>query len=159
MKLNDLKPPKRAKRRQKRVGRGEGSGYGKTCGRGHKGQNSRSGGGTPPWFEGGQTPFFRRFPKRGFKPPNRKEYDIVNVKSLNIFEDDTVVTPESLHEARLTHNIDKVKILGNGELEKKLTVRAHSFSKSAVAKIEAAGGKIFVLLAKAELRAKRRLRC
>lgn len=145
MKLNDLKPPKGAKRKHKRVGRGDGSGYGKTCGRGHKGQNSRSGGGTSAWFEGGQTPFFRRFPKRGFEPPNRKEYDVVNVKSLNIFEDDAVVTPESLHEARLVRSIDRIKILGKGELEKKLTVQAHGFSKSAVAKIENTGGRIEVL--------------
>jgi len=145
MKLNDLKPPKGAKRKRKRVGRGEGSGLGKTCGRGHKGQNSRSGGGTPPWFEGGQTPFFRRFPKRGFKPPNRKEYDIVNVKSLNIFENDTIVTPESLRKANLVDSIDRVKVLGDGELEKRLTVQAHRFSKSAAAMVEDAGGKIEVL--------------
>jgi len=151
MKLNDLKPPKGAKRKRKRVGRGEGSGYGKTCGRGTKGQKSRSGSRTPPWFEGGQTPFVRRFPKRGFKPPRRKEYDIVNVKDLNIFEDDTVVTPESLHDARLVRNprlksgAGRVKILGEGELEKRLTVQAHNFSKSAATKIETAGGKIEVL--------------
>lgn len=145
MKLNDLKPPKGAKRKPKRVGRGEGSGYGKTCGRGHKGQNSRAGGGTPPWFEGGQTPFFRRFPKRGFKPLKKKEYDIVNVKNLNLFADDTVVTPESLHEEGLVQSTDSIKILGDGELEKKLMVHAHKFSKSAVAKIESLGGKAEVL--------------
>jgi len=145
MKLNELKPPKGAKRKRKRVGRGEGSGYGKTCGRGHKGQKSRSGSRTPPWFEGGQTPFFRRFPKRGFTPLKRNEYEIVNIKSLNIFDDDTIVTPESLYDAQLVDSIDKVKILGDGELEKKLTVHAHGFSKSAINKIEDAGGKIEVL--------------
>lgn len=149
MKLNELKPPKGAKHKSKRVGRGEGSGYGKTCGRGSKGQNARAGGGTPPWFEGGQTPFFRRFPKRGFKPPQRKEYNIVNVHDLNLFEDDFVVTPESLQEAGFVESTDRVKILGDGELGKKITVQAHKFSKSAVAKIEEAGGKVEVLNAQA----------
>lgn len=145
MKLNDLKPPKGAKRNPKRVGRGEGSGYGKTCGKGTKGQNARSGSGTPPWFEGGQTPFFRRFPKRGFKPPGKKEYDIVNLKDLNRFEDDSVITPESLYKTGLVQSTDRIKILGSGSLEKKLTVYAHKFSKSAIAKIENTGGKVEVL--------------
>ena len=146
MKLNELKYSEGARRKRKRVGRGHGSGHGKTAGRGHKGQNARSGGGVPLGFEGGQTPLYRRIPKRGFTNYTRVEYAIVNVESLNQFEDDTHVTVETLKAAKLVRKeLDGVKILGNGELKRKLTVAAHKFSKSAVAAIEQAGGKVEVI--------------
>ncbi|RKY04952.1 50S ribosomal protein L15 [Candidatus Poribacteria bacterium] len=146
MYLHELKPAPGARKRRKRVGRGPGSGHGKTCGRGQKGQKARSGA-PPPWFEGGQTPLHRRLPKKGFFHPKKVEYEIVNVKDLNRFEDDTVVTPELLESEGLVKDIDKklVKILGDGELTKRLIVRAHKFSKSALQKIEAAGGKAEVI--------------
>ncbi|MCK8824365.1 50S ribosomal protein L15 [Fuchsiella alkaliacetigena] len=146
MKLHDLKPAEGAKKKRSRVGRGIGSGKGKTCGRGTKGQNARSGGGVRLGFEGGQTPYFKRFPKRGFNNNRfKKEYAEVNVKSLNRFEEDSEVTPEVLVEAGLIKQVkDGVKILGYGELEVALTVKADGFTKSAVQKIEAAGGKIEV---------------
>ena len=147
MKLHELKPAEGSKKKRKRSGRGIGSGKGKTSGRGHKGQNARSGGGVRPTFEGGQTPLFRRFPKRGFSNADfKKEYTIVNVVDLNRFEEDSEITAETLKEAGL---IDKVKsglkILGDGDLEKALTVKAHKFSKAAIEKIEAAGGKVEVI--------------
>ncbi|NLA78168.1 MAG: 50S ribosomal protein L15 [Erysipelothrix sp.] len=146
MKLDELKYSEGARRKRKRVGRGHGSGHGKTAGRGHKGQNARSGGGVPLGFEGGQTPLYRRIPKRGFTNYTRVEYAIVNVESLNQFEDDTHVTVETLKAAKLVRKeLDGVKILGNGELKRKLTVAAHKFSKSAVAAIEQAGGKVEVI--------------
>jgi large subunit ribosomal protein L15 len=148
MKLNELKPAKNSTHSKKRVGRGEGSGWGKTCGRGHKGQKSRSGASIPAWFEGGQMPLVRRMPKRGPRriAHNRVEYDIVNIKTLNRFENGTTITPEVLRQAKITHNKEaKVKILGDGALEKQLTVRAHLFSKSAVEKIESMGGKTEVI--------------
>ena len=145
MKLDELKPAQKNEKRT-RVGRGMGSGLGKTSGRGHKGQNARSGGGTRPGFEGGQMPYQQRLPKRGFKNIFRKDLAEVNVERLNIFEANTVVTPELLKQAGLIGKIkDGVKVLGQGELEKQLTVQAHRFSKSALAKIEAAGGKAEVI--------------
>lgn len=146
MKLNELKYSEGARRKSKRIGRGHGSGHGKTAGKGHKGQNARSGGGVPLGFEGGQTPLYRRIPKRGFTNINRVDYAVVNVESLNQFEDNTHVDVETLKAARLVRQeLDGVKILGNGELTKKLTVSAHKFSKSAVAAIEQAGGKVEVI--------------
>ena len=142
MKLHELKPTDGARKDKTRVGRGTGSGCGKTSGRGHKGQKSRSGGGVRPGFEGGQMPIYRRLPKRGFKNVWRKEYAEVNVETLNVFDDEAVVDAVSLVEAGILKNVlDGVRILGNGELTKKLTVRAQGFTKSAVAKIEALGGK------------------
>jgi len=145
MKLHELKPVQ-GKKNRKRVGRGVGSGTGKTAGRGSDGQNSRSGGGVRPGFEGGQTPLFKRLPKRGFTNFTRKEYAIVNLGDLNIFEDGTVVTPELLLEKRIIRKLESgLKVLGNGKLEKKLTIRAHKFTKSAKDQIEALGAKIEVI--------------
>jgi large subunit ribosomal protein L15 len=142
IKLHQLKPAEGATRKEKRIGRGIGSGHGKTAGRGHKGQKSRRGyGDLPAFFEGGQTPFIMRIPKRGFKNPNKKEYEIVNLKTLEErFEADAEVTPEILKEKRIIHCTEAVKILGDGELTKPLKVKAHKFSKSAEEKIKAAGG-------------------
>ncbi|NPA12744.1 MAG: 50S ribosomal protein L15 [Aquificae bacterium] len=142
MKLHELKPSYGATHKKKRVGRGIGSGHGKTAGRGHKGQKSRRGyGNLPAFFEGGQTPFIMRIPKRGFKSPNKKEYEIVNIKTLEErFEPNTEITPEVLKEAGLIKCTKAVKILGDGELTKPLTVKAHKFSKSAEEKIKNAGG-------------------
>ena len=148
MKLNELKPPKNSTRPKKRVGRGEGSGWGKTSGRGHKGQKARSGVSIPAWFEGGQMPLVRRMPKRGPRRTahNRVEYDVVNIKALNRFENGTVITPEVLRSAKIIHNKKvKVKILGDGVLEKQLTIQVHHFSKSAIEKIESMGGKAEVI--------------
>ncbi|MGM0501338.1 MAG: 50S ribosomal protein L15 [Bacillota bacterium] len=147
MELHDLQPANGAKKDKKRKGRGIGSGKGKTSGKGHKGQNARSGGGTRPGFEGGQTPFFKRFPKRGFSNAKFKtEYSVVNVGDLNRFEDGSKVTIADLKEAGLLKQIkDGVKILGDGELEKSLTIEAHQYSQSAVEKIETAGGKAEVI--------------
>ncbi|MCD8501852.1 MAG: 50S ribosomal protein L15 [Bacillaceae bacterium] len=146
MKLHELKPAEGSRKTRKRVGRGIGSGNGKTAGRGHKGQNSRSGGGVRPGFEGGQNPLYRRLPKRGFTNPTRKEFAILNLDQLNRFEDGTEVTPELLIETGAVSNVkDGVKILGNGKLERKLTVKANKFSASAVEAIEAAGGKTEVI--------------
>ncbi|WP_097001151.1 50S ribosomal protein L15 [Persephonella hydrogeniphila] len=142
MKLHQLKPAEGATHKEKRIGRGIGSGYGKTAGRGHKGQKSRRGyGDLPAFFEGGQTPFIMRIPKRGFKNPNKKEYEIVNLKILEErFEANAEITPEILKEKRIIHCTEAVKILGDGELTKPLKVKAHKFSKSAEEKIKAAGG-------------------
>ncbi|GAA0734283.1 50S ribosomal protein L15 [Clostridium oceanicum] len=146
MKLHELKPAEGAVKAGKRVGRGTGSGIGKTCRRGQDGQNSRSGGGVRPGFEGGQMPLFRRLPKRGFKNKFAKQFTAINVDRLNIFEDGTVVTPELLLERKVVKKvIDGIKILGNGNIEKKLTVKAGKFSNAAVEKIEAAGGKAEVI--------------
>jgi len=146
MKLHELTYTEGARKAKKRVGRGPGSGVGKTAGRGTKGQNSRSGGGVRPGFEGGQTPIYRRLPKRGFTNIYRKEYGIVNVEDLNVFEDGTVVTPEMLLEKRIARKLESgLKILGQGKLEKKLTVKAHKFSKSALSAIEEAGGSVEVI--------------
>lgn len=141
MKLNELKPAPGSKRERKRVGRGTGSGMGKTSTRGQTGQKSRSGGGVRPGFEGGQMPLSRRLPKRGFTNIFAKEYSIVNVGDLNRFEDGTEVTAKLLKEQRLIRKVqDGVKILGNGEITKKLTVKAAKFTKTAADKIKAAGG-------------------
>ena len=146
MKLHEMSYTEGARRERKRIGRGHGSGHGKTSGKGQKGQNARSGGGVRLGFEGGQTPIMRRLPKRGFTNFNRKEYAIVNVASLNGFEDGTEVTPELLIECGLVKKeLDGIKILGEGELEKRLSVKANKFSKSAIATIEQAGGKAEVI--------------
>ena len=135
-----------ARKSRKRLGRGNASGTGTTAGKGHKGQNARSGGGVRLGFEGGQTPIARRLPKRGFTNFTRKEYAIVNVEALNRFENGTEVTPELLIETGLVKKLlDGVKVLGQGDLEKALTVKANKFSKSAVAVIEKAGGKVEVI--------------
>lgn len=146
MKLHELKPAVGSKKAPKRVGRGTGSGFGRNAGKGEKGQNARSGGGVRPGFEGGQMPLYRRLPKRGFTNIFAKEITAINVERLNIFEDGTEVTPELLVETGVISKInDGVKILGNGEITKKLTVKAHKFSKTASEKIEAAGGKAEVI--------------
>ena len=139
--LNELKPVPGARHSRKRVGRGTGSGHGKTSGKGNKGQNARSGGGVRPGFEGGQIPLFQRLPKRGFQNINRKEYAIVNLCDLNVFDNGTVVTPDLLIDAKIIKEIKSgVKILGCGTLEKKLTIKAHKFSASASEEIKKAGG-------------------
>ena len=141
MKLHELKPAEGARQAKTRVGRGTGSGCGKTSGRGHKGQKARSGGGVRPGFEGGQMPIYRRLPKRGFKNIWRKEYAEVNVETLNIFDDETTVDAVALVEIGILKNVlDGVRILGGGSLKKKLHVKAQGFTKTAIAKIEAAGG-------------------
>ena len=147
MKLHELRPSEGAFKASKRVGRGTGSGLGKTSGKGHKGQNARSGGGVRPGFEGGQLPLFRRLPKRGFSNAMFKvEYATINVSDLEKFEDGAVVTPELLKEMGiLKKQLAGVKVLGNGELTKKLTVKASKFSATAVEKIEAIGGKAEVI--------------
>ncbi|PTX58199.1 large subunit ribosomal protein L15 [Melghirimyces profundicolus] len=146
MKLHELKPSKGSRKERKRVGRGIAAGQGKTAGRGHKGQKARSGGGVRPGFEGGQNPIYRRLPKRGFTNPTRKEYAVVNLDTLNRFEEGTVVTPDLLKETGVVKNLkDGLKVLANGELNVKLTVKAHKFSKSAQEKIENAGGTTEVL--------------
>lgn len=149
MKLNDLRPNEGGgSKSRKRVGRGTSSGYGKTSGKGHKGQNARSGGGVRPGFEGGQMPLFRRLPKRGFTNIFRTEPEIVNINDLNRFEEGTEVTPEVLCESGLIKKAylkSGVKVLGNGDLNVKLTVKANKFSKSASEKIESSGGKVEVI--------------
>ncbi|EKN65148.1 50S ribosomal protein L15 [Schinkia azotoformans] len=146
MKLHELKPAEGSRKERNRVGRGMASGNGKTSGRGHKGQGARSGGGVRPGFEGGQMPLFQRLPKRGFTNINRKDYTIVNVETLNRFENGTEVTPELLLETGVVSKLNYgVKILGNGKLEKNLTVKAHKFSSAAKEAIEAAGGKTEVV--------------
>ena len=147
MKLHELRPSEGAFKTSKRLGRGTGSGLGKTSGKGHKGQNARSGGGVRPGFEGGQLPLFRRLPKRGFSNAMFKvEYATINVSDLEKFEDGAVVTPELLKEMGiLKKQLAGVKVLGNGGLTKKLTVKAHKFSGSAIEKIEAIGGKAEVI--------------
>ena len=146
MKLEELKSPPGANKKAKRVGRGIGSGHGKTSTRGHKGQKARSGGGVRPGFEGGQMPLQRRLPKRGFNNIFKKEYAVVNVKDLNIFEDGMEVTVELLKEAGLVNKVkDGVKLLGDGELEKKLTVKVNKVSRQAEEKVTARGGKVEVI--------------
>ena len=143
MKLNELSPAIGSAKAGYRKGRGPGSGNGKTAGKGHKGQNARSGGGVRPGFEGGQLPLYRKLPKRGFKNRFATNYAIVNVDSLNAFENGAVIDLEALKAARLVRKeLDGLKILGSGELTKALTVKATVFSAQAKAKIEAAGGKI-----------------
>ena len=146
MRLHELRPPEGARKPAKRKGRGMSSGLGKTSGRGQKGQRSRSGSGIRPGFEGGQMPYFQRLPKRGFNNIHKKSWNIINLNDLNSFEEGTVVTPDLLLEAGMLNNQgDPLKVLGNGELDRKLEVRAHRFSKQAQAKIEAAGGKVEVI--------------
>jgi large subunit ribosomal protein L15 len=146
MKLFELQPAPGAKKTPKRVGRGIGSGLGKTSAKGHKGQKARSGGGKGPAFEGGQTALQRRLPKRGFNNVFRHEWTEVALEKLNLFENGTEVTPELLLEAGVIKKIGNgIKVLGNGDLTKKLVVKGNSFSKSAVAKIEKAGGKAEVI--------------
>ena len=141
MKLSELKAAPGSRKNRKRVGRGTGSGTGKTSGRGQKGQKSRSGGNPHPWFEGGQMPLYRRLPKRGFTNIFRKEFDIVNVSQLAGLDIDGPVTPEVMKEKGLVRKVDLVKILGNGELSGAITVHAQKFSQTAVKKIEKSGGK------------------
>ena len=146
MKLHELQPAAGSRKVRNRVGRGTSSGNGKTSGRGQKGQKARSGVGLRPGFEGGQTPLFRRLPKRGFTNINAKEYTLVNLEQLNVFEDGTEVTPVVLKEAGIIRaEKSGVKVLGNGELTKKLTVKAAKFSKSAESAITAKGGSIEVI--------------
>ncbi|CAM3288707.1 MULTISPECIES: 50S ribosomal protein L15 [Paenibacillus] len=141
MKLHELSPSPGSRKERKRLGRGPSSGTGKTSGRGHKGQNARSGGGVRPGFEGGQNPLYRRLPKRGFVNPTRKEYAVVNTEDLNSFAAGTEVTPEFLMTNGVVKNAKSgIKILGNGDVTVKLTVKANKFSQSAIEKIEAAGG-------------------
>lgn len=147
MKLNELSPAPNSKRAVRRLGRGTGSGLGKTSGKGQKGQNSRSGGGVRPGFEGGQMPLTRRLPQRGFNNQFKKVFSVVNVEDLNALEDNTVVTEEVLKEKGVISKLSNygLKVLGNGELNKALQVKAAKFSKSAIEKIEKAGGSVEVL--------------
>jgi len=147
MKLHDLRPEEGSRKRKLRRGRGDGSGRGNTSGRGQKGQNARSGGGVRPTFEGGQTPLFRRIPKRGFNNPFKKVYNEINLYQLNRFEANEVVTLEKLQEVGLIDRPakDGLKILGDGDIKKALHVQANAFTKSAKEKIEAAGGKAEVI--------------
>lgn len=145
MRLNELRPAAGSHQRKTRRGRGLGSGLGKTAGRGHKGQKARSGGRIRPGFEGGQMPLQRRLPKRGFKNPFRVEWEVVNLGDLNQFAPETEVTIDLLKEARLVRRNLPVKILGDGELNRALTVKANAFSKSAKEKIEAASGRAEVV--------------
>jgi large subunit ribosomal protein L15 len=144
--LSSLHPAPGARSARKRVGRGTGSGLGKTAGRGHKGRKSRSGGNSPPGYEGGQMPLQRRLPKRGFTNPFRKEYEIVNLSSLGRFEAGSVVDAAALSGAGLvSRNAKRIKILGNGELDRALTIKVQAFSESAKAAIEAKGGSVEVV--------------
>jgi len=153
MKLSELKAVPGSRKDRKRVGRGIGSGTGKTSGRGHKGQKSRSGGNPHPWFEGGQMPLYRRLPKRGFTNIFKKEYEIVNLAQYEIvnlaqlagLETKDPITPEFLRDKGVIRRVNLVKILGNGELSEAVTVHAQKFSRSAVEKIEKSGGKVVIL--------------
>ncbi|NMA54463.1 MAG: 50S ribosomal protein L15 [Firmicutes bacterium] len=147
MDLSSLAPAPKSKRPRRRVGRGIGSGFGKTSGRGQKGQKARSGGGKGPWFEGGQKPLHLRLPKRGFTSPFRVDYQLVNLSTLEErFDAGSVITLESLWQSKIIKNKNrKVKVLGSGDLTKPLTVHAHAFSKAAAEKIAAAGGKAEVI--------------
>ncbi|AJA49712.1 50S ribosomal protein L15 [Clostridium pasteurianum DSM 525 = ATCC 6013] len=146
MKLHELKPAAGSRKAPKRIGRGTGSGLGRNAGKGEKGQKARSGGGVRPGFEGGQMPLYRRLPKRGFTNIFAKDIVSINVDRLNVFDDGTEVTIEKLLEKGVIGKVnDGVKILGNGEITKKLTVKVNKFSKAAAEKIEAAGGKVEVV--------------
>ena len=146
MKLHELEYNPGARKSRKRLGRGQGSGQGKTAGKGHKGQNARSGGGVAIGFEGGQTPIYKRIPKRGFTNFTRKEYALVNLRTLEVFEEGTEVTPELLKEKGIVKKeLNGIKVLGDGTLTKKLSVKCHKVSKSAQAAIEKAGGSVEVL--------------
>jgi len=146
MRLNELKPPKGSTHPRKRLGRGEGSGHGKTSGKGHKGQLARSGGRVRPWFEGGQMPIQRRLPVHGFTNIFHKQYVIVNLDDLNVFPDNTIVTPKLLKSKGIIKKWTVgIKVLGDGEINRNLIVKAHRFSKSAETKIENAGGRAEVI--------------
>lgn len=146
MKISDLAPTPGAKKKEKRIGRGPGSGHGKTSTKGHKGQAARSGGTKAPGFEGGQQPLIRRVPKRGFKNIFKKEYAVVNLNRLDRFSAETVINPEFLHQAGIIKRAsENVKILGEGALTKPLVIAAHKFSEEALKKIQAAGGRAEVL--------------
>ncbi len=146
MKLHELKSNDGSRTTRKRLGRGMASGHGKTSGKGHKGQKARSGGGVRLGFEGGQTPLFQRLPKRGFTNINKKDYAIVNLDTLNRFDENTEITPELLLETGVVSKVKSgIKVLGNGTLDKKLNVKAHKFSTAAKEAIEAAGGKTEVI--------------
>ena len=146
MRLHELSYTEGARKSRKRIGRGHGTGQGKTAGRGHKGQNARSGGGVRPGFEGGQLPIFKRLPKRGFTNINHKEYAIVNLDTLNRFEDGAEVNAETLLAAGIIKKLySGVKVLGNGKLERKLTVKVAKASAEAVKQIEALGGQVEVI--------------
>jgi large subunit ribosomal protein L15 len=146
MRLGELKPPEGSRKKRKRVGRGVGSGHGKTACRGAKGQKARSGGGIKAGFEGGQMPLQRRLPKRGFRPLSKKCFAIIHVRDLNRFPKDSVVEPELLLQTGLLRKKgDEVKLLSDGELEHPLTIRVHRISKSALRKVEAAAGKVEVI--------------
>ena len=142
MKIEDLRPAIGAKRKRKIVGRGPGSGHGKTSTRGHKGQMSRTGKGTTPGFEGGQMPLIRRIPKRGFNKRPKKDYQIINLENILVLKKETSITPESLKEKGLIKNsVNFLKILGDGDINVPLNIKAHAFSKKAIDKIKNAGGK------------------
>ncbi len=146
MDLSQLKPAPGSTKNKKRIGRGPGSGTGKTSGKGHKGQKARSGGSIKPGFEGGQMPLQRRLPKRGFTSINKKDYNLINLRDLDCFDADSTVTLELYGKAGLVKKMkDGIKILADGELSKSLTVQAHKFSSAAIEKIEAAGGKAEVI--------------
>lgn len=145
MKLEELKPPKGARKKRKRVGRGIGSGHGKTACRGAKGQNSRTGGGTKAGFEGGQMPLQRRLPKRGFRSPFKKLFTIIHVGDLNRFPKGTLVESDLLIQSGFQKKGDKIKLLSDGELQHSLTIRVHKVSKAALQKVEAASGKVEVI--------------
>ena len=146
MNLNEMKFNEGARRSRKIIGRGQGSGHGKTAGKGHKGQNARSGGGVAIGFEGGQTPLYKSLPKRGFTNFNRVEFAVVNLSDLNRFEEGTTVTPELLKECGIVKKqLDGIKVLGNGTLEKKVNVTCNKISKAAQAAIEKAGGTVEVI--------------
>ncbi len=145
MKLSELKAAPDSRKGRKRIGRGTGSGSGKTSGRGQKGQKSRSGGNPHPWFEGGQMPLYRRLPKRGFTNIFKKEYEIVNLAQLARLEGEDPITPEAMKKKGIIRKVGFVKILGNGELSNSVTVHAHKFSQSAASKIEKSGGKVITI--------------
>lgn len=146
MKLHELQSAEGSRKRRHRVGRGPSSGRGKTSGRGQKGQQARNTPGSTPWFEGGQTPLFKRLPKRGFTNVTRKEYAIVNLDTLNTFEENSEITPETLVEQGVIKNLKNgVKVLAKGSIDHKVTVKAHKFSNAAKEAIEAAGGSVEVI--------------
>ena len=146
MRIHELSPMRGSIKKRKRVGRGPGSGHGKTACRGHKGQNSRSGGGVRPGFEGGQMPLQRRLPKRGFTNIFKKKYALINIKGLSRFEPDSVLDVETLIDAGLVKRVnDGIKLVGDGEISHPLVIKVHKASKTAVAKIEAAGGRVEIL--------------
>ncbi|WP_093396074.1 50S ribosomal protein L15 [Thermodesulforhabdus norvegica] len=146
MRLHDLKPAPGSRKERKRVGRGPGSGWGKTAGKGHKGQKARSGAKIPPWFEGGQMPLIRRIPKRGFTNIFRKEYAVVNLRDLNRFPANAEVGPDELKQAGLVKKIkDGIKLLADGELKHPLTIKVHRASEAAIQKVQQVGGTVSII--------------